>query len=257
MAWSIAEVARMSGVTSRTLRYYHAIGLLPPAYVQASGQRFYETGQLLRLQQILLLRELGVGLGDIAAAVGSGPDTVTALRRHHARLLAERERLARLAGTVARTITELEGNTAMTAPRINRPENLFEGFNPADHEDEARDRWPDQFDQVRSVAQAMPPGEMVAEQQQLTAQMIRMAELMTAGRAPADPAVQAEVDQHYRWVARFWAPSAEAYRNLGQLYVDDHRFRANYERITEGLATFQRDAMTFYADERLSRPARS
>src|ERR1700761_3015961 len=93
MAWSIAEVARMSGVTSRTLRHYHAIGLLPPAYVQPSGQRFYETGQLLRLQQILLLRELGVSLCDIAAAVGSGPDTVTALRRHHDRLLAERGRL--------------------------------------------------------------------------------------------------------------------------------------------------------------------
>src|ERR1700753_1949855 len=142
MAWSIAEVARMSGVPSRTLRRYHAIGLLPPAYVQASGQRFYETGQLLRLQQILLLRELGVSLCDIAAAVGSGPDTVTALRRHHDRLLAERERLARLAATVARTITELEGNTAMNAPRINRPENLFAGFNPADYEDEAPGRGP-------------------------------------------------------------------------------------------------------------------
>jgi DNA-binding transcriptional MerR regulator len=252
MAWSIAEVARMSGVTSRTLRHYHAIGLLPPAYVQASGQRFYETGQLLRLQQILLLRELGVGLGEIAAAVGSGPDTVTALRRHHAQLLAERERLARLAGTVARTITELEGNTSMTAARINRPENLFEGFNPASYEDEARDRWPDQFGQAQPVAQAMSPGETAAGQKQVTAQMIRMAELMTAGRASGDPTVQAEVDQHYRWVARYWTPSAEAYRNLAQLYVDDPRFRANYERITEGLAAFQRDAMTTYANERLS-----
>jgi len=242
----------MSGVTSRTLRHYHAIGLLPPAYVQPSGQRFYETGQLLRLQQILLLRELGVSLCDIAAAVGSGPDTVAALRRHHAQLLAERERLARLASTVARTITELEGNTAMTAPRINRPENLFEGFNPADYENEASERWPDQFDQARSAAQAMSPEETAAAQQQLTAQMIRMAELMTAGRPVSDPTVQAEVDQHYRWVARHWVPSAEAYRSLAQLYVDDPRFRANYDRITEGLATYQRDAMTTYASERLS-----
>src|ERR1700744_4369933 len=165
MAWSIAEVARMSGVTSRTLRHYHAIGLLPPAYVQPSAQPCYETGELPRLQQILLLRELGVSLCDIAAAVGSGPDTVAALRRHHAQLLAERERLARLASTVARTITELEGNTAMTAPRINRPENLFAGFNPAGYEDEARERWPDQFDQARSAAQAMSPEETAAGQQ--------------------------------------------------------------------------------------------
>src|ERR1700742_3811972 len=121
MAWSIAEVGRMSGVTFRTLRYYHAIGLLPPAYVQPTGQRFYETPQLLRLQQILLLRELGVGLADIAAAIGSGPGTLAALRRHHTRLLAEKDRIARLAGTVSRTIAELEGDDPMT-PQLNRPE---------------------------------------------------------------------------------------------------------------------------------------
>ncbi|HWG12069.1 MAG TPA: MerR family transcriptional regulator [Streptosporangiaceae bacterium] len=252
MAWSIAEVARMSGVTSRTLRHYDAIGLLPPAYVHASGHRYYETGQLLRLQQILLLRELGVGLGDIAVAAGSGPDTVTALRRHHTRLLAEAERLSRLAGTVARTITELEGDDPMAPPQINRPENLFEGFNPADYEDEARERWPDHFDRAQQVAQTMGPEQMEAEQKELTARMIRMAELMTAGKPPADPEVQAEVDQHYHWVARYWTPSAQAYRNLGRMYVDDERFRASYERVTAGLAGYQRDAMDVYAGERLS-----
>jgi DNA-binding transcriptional MerR regulator len=252
MAWSIAEVARMSGVTSRTLRHYDAIGLLPPAYVHTNGHRYYEAGQLLRLQQILLLRELGVGLGEIAAAIGSGPDTVTALRRHHARLLAESKRLAGLAGTVARTIAELEGSTSMNAPQINRPENLFEGLAPADYEDEARERWPDQFGQAQQVVQGMSPGQLETEQKQLTAQMIRMAELMAAGRPAADPDVQAEVDQHYRWVARYWTPSAQAYRTLGQMYFDDERFRASYEAITTGLAAYQRDAMAVYADERLS-----
>ncbi len=252
MAWSIAEVARMSGVTSRTLRHYDAIGLLPPAYVHTNGHRYYEAGQLLRLQQILLLRELGVGLGDIAVAIGSGPDTVTALRRHQARLLTESRRLARLAGTVARTIAELEGSSSMSAPQINRPENLFEGLDPADYEDEARERWPDQYDQAQQAVQAMPAGQLEIEQKQLTAQMIRMAELMTEGRPASDPDVQAEVDQHYRWVARYWTPSAQAYRNLGQMYVNDERFRANYEAITAGLAGYQRDAMAVYADERLS-----
>jgi MerR family transcriptional regulator, thiopeptide resistance regulator len=251
MAWSIAEVARMSGVTSRTLRHYDAIGLLPPAYVAAGGQRYYETGQLLRLQQILLLRELGVGLGDIAAAIGSGPGTLSALRRHHTRLLAEGDRIARLASTVSRTITELEGGDPMASPQINRPENLFEGFSPADYEDEARERWPEQFDQVQPVAQATSPEQLVAEQKETTAQMIRMAELMAAGKPPADPEVQSEVDQHCRWVARHWTPSAEAYRGLGQLYVGDERFRASYEQITPGLAAYQRDAMAIYARERL------
>jgi DNA-binding transcriptional MerR regulator len=252
MAWSIAEVARMSGVTSRALRHYDAIGLLAPAYVGPNGHRYYETAQLLRLQQILLLRELGLGLADIAAAIGSEPDTLTALRHHHARLVAEQGRIARLAHTVAETITELEGNGPMSSPQINRPENLFAGFDPSDYEGAARQRWPGHVDHAQPVTQAMSPQQQEEEQKQLTAGMIRMAELMIAEKAVADPEVQAEVDQHYRSVSRYWSPSAEAYRNLGQLYVDDERFRASYEQIIPGLAAYQRDAMAVYASERLS-----
>ena len=140
----------------------------------------------------------------------------------------------------------------MRPPQINRPENLFEGFNPSDYEDEARARWPEHFDEAQQTAQSMPPEQTAAEQKEITAAMIRMAELMTAGQLPADPAVQAEVDRHYQWVTRYWTPSAEAYRNLGQLYVDDERFHVSYEQIAAGLAAYQRDAMTIYARDRLS-----
>lgn len=67
MSWSIQQVARMSGVTARTLRHYDDIGLLPPSEVGANGYRYYERGQLLRLQHILLLRELGVDLATMTA----------------------------------------------------------------------------------------------------------------------------------------------------------------------------------------------
>ena len=82
--------------------------------------------------------------------------------------------------------------------------------------------------------------------------MIRMAELMVAGTPVDDPAVQAEVNSHYQGVCRFWTPNAPAYCGLGQMYVDDERFRANYEKVAEGLAEYQRDAMAVYADARLS-----
>jgi DNA-binding transcriptional MerR regulator len=252
MAWSIAEVARMSGVTSRTLRHYDGIGLLAPAHVGPNGYRYYEVEQLLRLQQILLLRELGLGLSEIADAIGSQPGTVEALRRHHARLLAERDRLGVLARTVARTIAELEGGDPMSQPEINRPENLFEGFDPSAYEDEARARWPEQYQRSRPVAEAITPGQMEAIQKDLTAYMIRLAELMVAGKPAGDAEVLNEVDWHYRWITRFWTPSAEAYRNLGRMYVDDERFRVNYERIAEGLAAYQCEAMAAYARERLS-----
>ncbi|GAA4632536.1 MerR family transcriptional regulator [Actinoallomurus vinaceus] len=252
MAWSIAHVARMSGVTSRTLRHYDEIGLLAPAYVGVNGYRYYEEEQLLRLQQILVLRELGVGLAEIAEAIDSEPSTVAALRRHHARLLADRDRLGVLADTVARTIAELEGGGDSVTSKINRPENLFAGFDPSRYEDEARERWPEQYEQSRQAAAGFTPEQMETAQREMTAHMVRMGELKVAGAAPDDPIVLDEVDWHYRSISRFWQPDACAYTGLGKMYVEDARFRDNYEKVTEGLAEFQRDAMAAYARARLS-----
>ncbi len=250
VSWSIADVARISGVTARTLRHYDDIGLLKPACVGANGYRYYEEGQLLRLQQILVLRELGLSLGEIAASVDSEPDTLAALKRQHIRLLGERNRLARMADTVARTIAELEGKSEMPV-RINRPENLFEGFDHTRYEDEARERWPEEFEQSQRHAATLTGEDVERLQREATAAMIRMAEFMAAGTPAGDPAVQAEIDTHYQGMCRFWTPGRSAWKGLGQMYADDERFRANYEKIAEGLAGYQRDAMVVYADERL------
>ncbi len=251
MSWSIADVARISGVTARTLRHYDDIGLLKPAYVGTNGYRYYEEEQLLRLQQVLVLRELGLSLGEIAASVDSEPDTLAALKRQHVRLLGERNRLARMADTVARTIAELEGENEMPV-RINRPENLFEGFDHTQYEDEARERWPEEFEQSQRYAATLTAEDAERMQRETTAAMIRMAEFMAAGTPAGDPAVQAEVDAQYRAMRRFWTPNRNAWKGIGQMYVDDERFKANYDKIAEGLAEYQRDAMALYADNRLS-----
>ncbi|MEV5083464.1 MerR family transcriptional regulator [Streptomyces sp. NPDC056159] len=253
MAWSIADVGRMSGVTSRTLRHYDEIGLLPPAWIGSNGHRYYEEADLLRLQQILLMRELGLGLREIQAVLDSQVDQLAALREHHRRLLAECDRLETLARTVGRTIAELEeGKDNSDMAKINRPENLFEGFEPGRHEAEARERWPEQWEQSQQAIAEMTAEGMEQWQREATAQMIRMAEFMVAGTPVADPAVQTEVDAHYQGVCRFWTPCAAAYKGLGQTYVDDPQFRTNFDRIADGLAIYQCDAMAVYADARLS-----
>ncbi|MFF4605733.1 MerR family transcriptional regulator [Streptomyces sp. NPDC001339] len=255
MAWSIADVARMSGVTSRTLRHYDEIGLLPPAWIGSNGHRYYEEANLLRLQQILLMRELDVGLREIRAVLDSQVDQVAVLRAHHQRLLAERDRLETLARTVGRTIAELEeGKDDNDMVKINRPENLFEGFEPSRSEVEAevRERWPEAWEQSRQVVETMTAEDTERWQQEVTAQMIRIAEFMATGTPVADPAVQTEMDTHYQGVCRFWTPCAAAYKGLGQTYVDDPQMRANFDKIADGLAVYQRDAMAVYADARLS-----
>ncbi|MFI1969405.1 MerR family transcriptional regulator [Streptomyces cinnamoneus] len=254
MAWSIAEVARMSGVTSRTLRHYDEIGLLPPAWLGSNGHRYYEEADLLRLQQILLMRELGVGLREIQAVLDSQIDQVAVLREHHRRLMGERDRLETLARTVDRTIAELEGKDENDMTKINRPENLFEGFEPETSraEAEVRERWPEAWEESRQAVEGMTPEDTEQWQREVTAQMIRMAEFMVAGTPVADPAVQAEVHAHYQGVCRFWTPNAEAYKGLGRTYTEDPQFQANFDKIAEGLAGYQRDAMVAYADARLN-----
>ena len=112
----------MSQVTSRTLRHYDQIGLLTPAWVGGNGYRYYEREQLLTLQRILIMRELGLGLDAIAEIVNDGRDPVEALRMHRSWLVAERDRFDRLAATVGRTIDELEaGDTNMTCLLYTSP----------------------------------------------------------------------------------------------------------------------------------------
>jgi MerR family transcriptional regulator, thiopeptide resistance regulator len=253
VSWSIVEVARISGVTARTLRHYDEVGLLRPAGVRDNGYRFYEEDGLLRLQQILVLRALDLGLTQIAAILDQQTDQLQALRHHHRRLLAERDRLDQVAATIAHTITELE--TTQGAPgmsKISRPENLFEGFNATDHDAEARERWPQQWEQAHPATAGLTPEELTLMQREQTAAMIRMAELMIAGVPVTDPAVQSEVDSTYRGVGRFWTPNAQAFKGLGQMYVDDPRFTATYDAITPGLAAYYSDAMATYADNQLT-----
>ena len=253
VSWSIMEVARMSGVSSWTLRHYGEIGLLPPAGIGGNGYRFYEQEDLLRLQQILVLRELDLGLSEIGEILNQQRDPIQALRDHHERLLREQARLAQVAHTVARTIDELESKKGLPGmTRINRPENLFEGFDPTQYDDEARARWPQQWEQSKQFTDTLSAQDTERMQREQTAAMIRMAELMTAGTDVGDAAVQAEVDAAYQAICQMWTPNAAAFKSLGQMYVDDPRFTATYDKIAPGLAEYYRDAMAAYADTRLS-----
>jgi len=248
MSWSIAQVARMSNVTSRTLRHYADIGLLPPAYIGGNGYRYYEREQLLLLQEILVLRELGLGLDVIGKTLSGEQDRLDALRRHHRRLLAERDRFDRLAHTVAKSIEELEGGEE------NMPaEQLFEGFDNSQYEDEVRERWGQTeayAERQRRVA-AMTKDDAARIQAEQVAIEVALAELLAAGVPSSDARTLDVVDRHYRWMSNFWTPNREAYIGIANMYVDDPRFTAHYDERAPGLAGYLRDAIMVYAESRL------
>jgi len=248
MAWSTAQLARMSGVTSRTLRHYDEIGLLPPARVGGNGLRYYEQGQLLRLQQILLLRELGLGLDVIARIVNDGGSRVEHLRRHHRWLAAERDRLDLLADTVARTIEELEAGEDVST------EQLFDGFDAqrqARYEQELTERYGERvaphIEESKQRMAGWTTGKSARVQQEWAGFVRRLVELIEAGAPVEDPRVQAVVADHYRWVTNFWTPDRDSYPGLGQLYADAPDFRAQFDAQHPRLAEFLRDAMAVYA----------
>lgn len=240
--WSTAEVVRLSGVTSRALRHYDAIGLLRPAGTTPGGQREYGRAELLRLQQVLVLRELGVGLGAIGDLIDSGAPPAERLREHHAALVAERDRIDRLARTVASTIESLEGGTLMSA------HELYEGFDHRRHEPEARERWGDDaVDRGNRAWASLSADDRSAHQREGQAVSEALAAALAAGTPVADAGVRELVARHYAWVALFWTPTPAAYRGLGAMYVDDARFAATYDAVAPGLAVYLRDAIAEHA----------
>jgi DNA-binding transcriptional MerR regulator len=243
-SWSTAQVARMARVSSRTLRHYDHVGLLPPT--RAGHTRWYSRRDLLRLQHILLLRELGLGLDDIAAVLDGGTDEVAALRHHHARLMSEAERLLLLAETVGKTIVERQGGTPMPANEI------FAGFREDPYAAEARQRWGETAAHAQRRAADWDQDTAAAVQREGEDVTRGLGEALRAGRPAEDPAVQELVARHHAWVSRFWTPGREAYVGLGRMYVDDERFAAHYEAVEPGLAVYVREAIEVWAPAHLS-----
>jgi DNA-binding transcriptional MerR regulator len=248
MSWSIVEVARYAGVSSRTLRHYDEIGLVQPAYVGSNGYRYYERAQLHRLQEVLVLRELGLPLDGIARVLETTTDRSAVLREHQQSLLAERDRLTRLADAVGRAIDERKGGVPVD------PAELFDGFDPdrqKQYEADLVDRYGpqvrDSIDESWRRIGRMTTEQAAQVQVDLAARDEAYAELLDAGVAPDDPRAQAVTAGHYRWVCQFWTPDADAFAGLGDLYVDHPDFKARYDAVRPGLAEFVREAMAAYA----------
>jgi DNA-binding transcriptional MerR regulator len=248
VAWSIAEVARDSGVTSRTLRHYHAIGLLIPARIAPNGRRYYEQEQLLRLQQILLLRDLGLSLDMVAEVLErrSSASTIEVLGRHKEWLLREQLRLGQLIRTVDSTVDNLREGGEM------KPKKVFEGFEHNPYEAEARERWGDEkvdagYERMRGWS------EQDAEFARTGYPRVHegIAALKAEGADVRDPSVQELIQLHYEVTTLFWTPNREAYKGLAQLYRDDDRYRQNINTDDNTIVDYLHAAITHYANTNL------
>ena len=249
--YTVSRLARLAGVSVRTLHYYDQVGLLKPSAQSAAGYRLYGEQDLLRLQQILFFKELDFPLADIGQALDDpGFDQVQALR-HHRQMLEERHlRLERLLHTVDKTISKLTEDTMTLTD-----EELYEGFTKEQaerYQREAAEMYdPEMVKLANERVRKMSKAQWAAVKAEGDAVTRGLAERMD--RDPADPEVQALIVRHYAWVEQFYPVSAEIYRGLGQLYTTHPEFRANYDRYRPDLADFMQAAMEVYAREVLDK----
>ena len=123
MSYTVKQLAKISGISSRTLRFYDEIGLLKPARYGDNTYRYYEEEQLLLLQQILFFRELGFPLNDIQGFMSNpGFDKIKTLGEHRISLQRSLEKTEALIKTIDKTVSHLKGEKKMNAT------NLYEGF---------------------------------------------------------------------------------------------------------------------------------
>jgi DNA-binding transcriptional MerR regulator len=242
MAFTVGELAKLTGITVRTLHHYDEIGLVQPSDRSRAGYRLYGDGDVLRLQQVLLYRELGLPLDQIAAVI-DGQSRTDSLRQHREVLVAKRARLDAMLAALDSAL-RLEEGTTMQPDDVK---SMFEGFDHAQYEAEAEQRWGATDAYKESARRTKSYGKAEWEQIRRDADAIyaRFAELMREGAAPTDARVRGVVEAHRAHIERWFYPcSHEMHRGLAEMYVGDPRFAANFDSIAPGLAQFVRDAIT-------------
>ncbi|MFJ5758471.1 MerR family transcriptional regulator [Neobacillus sp. NPDC093182] len=253
MEYTIQKLASLAGVSTRTLRYYDEIGILKPARINSSGYRIYGQEEVNRLQQILFYRELGVGLDSIKEIVTAPSfDGAKALREHREKLLEKREQLDLLIVNVDKTIALTEGRITMSN------KEKFEGFKKKMIEDnekkygkEIRDKYGKESVEA-SNAKVMNMTEEQYQEVTALAEQIHttLAEAFKTGD-PAGELAQKAANLHKQWLTYYWKDySKEAHAGLAQMYVDDERFTAYYDKEQPGTAVFLRDAIHIYTGQK-------
>ncbi|MBQ0982972.1 TipAS antibiotic-recognition domain-containing protein [Streptomyces sp. F63] len=248
MEWSIQDIARRAGTTSRTLRHYDDIGLLPPSRIGGNGYRYYDQSALIRLQRILLLRELGLGLPAIAEVLAGQRDETAALRTHLRLLEHERDRIGRQIESVRTTLRKTERGEQLMADEI------FDGFDHTRHKEEVIERWGQEaYDSSDRWWRSLGDENRQSFQQRQSDIAQDYGNAARAGASPEGEEAQAITRRHYAWLADAVPnPSKGYFIGLAEMYVADPRFTAHYERHGEGVAEFVRDSMKVYAERNLS-----
>lgn len=252
MEYTVQKLANLAGISTRTLRYYDEIGILKPARINSSGYRIYGPKEVDRLQQILFYRELGIGLESIKEIMAEPDfDPSVALRDHREKLLVRRNQLDALIANVEKTIASMEGRIIMS------DKEKFEGFkqkmideNEKKYGKEIREKYGnEQVEKSNQIFKNMSK-EQYEELENLNKRIFETLKMAMETGDPAGELAQKAADLHRQWLSFCWGSySKEAHAGVAQMYVDDERFTAYYDKEQPGMAKFLRDAVFIYTGQ--------
>lgn len=251
MEYTINKLAKLAGVSTRTLRWYDECGLLPPKDIRSNGYRIYGAAEVNRLQQIMFYRELGMELSEIGRILSAQSfDGLAALQSHYTSLLAKRQQLDALIANVEKSIFAMKGEVEMS------DKEKFEGFkqklihdNEQKYGAEIREKYgEDAISRSNAKIKGMSP-EQYAEIERLSQELDDTLKAAFEQGDPASELAQKACELHKRWLSFYWDNySKEAHLGVTQMYVDDPRFTKYYDKIAPGCAVFLRDAVRIYCD---------
>jgi DNA-binding transcriptional MerR regulator len=249
MEYSINRLAKLAGVSTRTLRYYDEIGLLSPKRISSNGYRVYGQKEVDLLQQILFYRELGVPLDEVKSIVCSEKfDAMAALEGHLTALKAKREQIELLIANVERTIAAVKGEATMS------DKEKFEGLkrkmvedNERQYGKEVRERFGDAVIDASNAKFMGLTKEQYGRAEELSRRINESLKQAFEQGDPSGELAQKVCEMHKEWLCYFWGSySKEAHLGLAQAYVSDPRFKKYYDSIEEGCAEFLYEALKIY-----------
>ena len=245
--YTVKQLSNLAGVTPRTLHHYDQIDLLKPESVGENGYRYYGEKSMLRLQQILFYRELDFSLDEIKKIMGRRDfDVLSALEDHKLGLRKRIGRLEHLIETVDKTILHLKGENIMS------PKTLFEGFSEEQQEEYAKQA--EQMYDPETVRESNRKWKgYPAEKKQAIldeGKQVYLDMIAAMPKGADSPEAQAIVERWRVHMDYFWTPELDQLQALAAGYVEDPRFKANFDQIDPQLAEFMREAVKVYVERK-------
>jgi DNA-binding transcriptional MerR regulator len=243
MAYTIKQIGTMAGISNRTLHHYDAIGLLQPTKSEANGYRQYSDADLIRLQQILFYRELGMPLEKIKRILDNPSfDALQALEEHKAALELRASQMRTLIHTVEKTIAHLKGKIDM------ENNELFKGFSEAqqkEYEKEARQLW---GDDIVGASTKRWNDYSKEKQKQILAEAGEIYRSLASNldKAPGSPQIQALIKRWHQNLRYFYEPTNEILLGLTLAYNEHPGFQKTFRAFHPDLAAYMKKAVEIY-----------